>query len=187
IVVNAADGVGNTTTASRSVNVSDDDTSGPAIITSGSTGSETDGQTQSFGWNTTDASGLAGMNVTITRNGEVVYSTSNLTDAAGNFNFDGLGLGTYEMSISATDADGDRADDALTSTASRTVVISDDDTAAPVITLGGSSGTETDGQDQTFTWNVTDAGSGLGSVSVSVTKDGVEIFNATNASGSFDF
>src|SRR2546427_9232829 len=83
---------------------------------------------------------------------------------------------TYAINVTATDADADRANDALTSTASRSVTVSDDDTTPPVIVLGGSAGSENDGQDQTFTWNVTDAGSRLGSVPVSITKDGVEIF-----------
>src|SRR5206468_1052626 len=96
-------------------------------------------------------------------------------------------LGSYSISVSATDADSDRANDSLTSTASQTVVVSDDDTTAPVITLGGSSGAENDGQDQKFTWSVVDAGSGLGSVSVSIAKDGTEIYTSSNATGSFDF
>ena len=44
------------------------------------------------------------------------------------------------MEISATDSDADRAGDALTATATRTVVLTDDDTEAPIITLGGSIG-----------------------------------------------
>src|SRR5205085_1898337 len=105
----------------------------------------------------------------------------------GSFDFNSYGLGTYNISVDAADADADRADDSLSSTASRTVVVSDDDTAAPVITITGSEGSENDGQDQSFTWNVQDAGSGLGSVSVSITRDGVEIFNSTDASGTFNF
>src|SRR5438270_901696 len=56
-----------------------------------------------------------------------------------------------------------------------------------VIVLGGSSGSENDGQNQVFTWNVSDPGSGLNAVSVSITKNGVEIYNSASASGSFDF
>src|SRR5207247_941802 len=79
-----------------------------------------------------------------------------------------------------------RADDALTSTASRIVTVSDDDTDAPVITLGGSTASETDGQDQAFTWNVADA-SGLLVISVVITKDGNIIHTTNSASGTFDF
>jgi hypothetical protein len=187
IVVDATDTAGNSSSASRSVTVSDDDTAGPVVDLSGSTGSETDGQTQNFGWNITDGSGLAGLNITVTRDGETVYSTSNVADAIGNFNFDSLGLGTYEMTVSATDTDSDRASDSLTTLATRTVTVTDDDSTAPLITLGGSGATENDGQNQTFTWDVTDAGSGMGAVTVSITKDGVEIFNSTDAAGTFDF
>src|SRR5205823_1306878 len=108
-------------------------------------------------------------------------------DASGSFDFNSLGLGTYAIAVSATDADNDRANDALTSSASRTVTVSDDDTTAPLIVLGGSTGSETDGQDNTFTWTITDAGSGVASSTVSVTKDGVEIFNSSDLSGTFDF
>src|SRR5207248_1592434 len=113
-----------------------------------------------------------------------IYSSTNAT---GSFDFNSFGLGTYEMHVTATDADNDRADDALTSTASRAVVVTDDDTEAPLITLGGSTGNETDGQDQVFTWSITDAGSGIGSSLVTITKAGVTIFTSTDLSGSYDF
>ncbi len=187
IVVTATDTVGNMTTASRAVSVSDDDSAGPTISLSGSEGTENDGQPQSFGWNISDLSNLTGLNITITRDGEEVYSTSNLANATGNFNFDSLGLGTYQITISAEDADADRAGDTATSIATRTVTVGDDDMAGPVITITGSEGTENDGQGQVFNWSVVDAGSGIGSVSVSVTRDGVEVFTSTDASGSFDF
>src|SRR5207253_1066210 len=132
-------------------------------------------------------SGIGGLSVTVTRDGTIIYTTSNVADATGNFDFTSFGLGTYHIDISATDADNDRANDSLSASASRTVVVSDDDVTPPVITLGGSQNSENDGQNQLFTWNVTDAGSGLGSVGVSVTKDGVEIFTSAAASGNFDF
>src|SRR5207245_1196309 len=97
---------------------------------------------------------------------------------SGTFDFNSLGLGTYTITVNATDADGDRLNDALSSNASRTVTVSDDDTEAPIIILSGSTGSETDAQDQVFNWTVTDAGSGIGSVAVSITKDGVEIFTS---------
>src|SRR5207249_3012570 len=105
--------------------------------------------------------------VSITRDGVEVY---NSTSASGNFDFNTLGLGTYEITVNATDADSDRLGDALSSLSTRTVTVSDDDTAAPIITLGGSTGSENDGQDQMFTWSVVDAGLGIGSVSVSITR-----------------
>src|SRR5439155_2898706 len=125
--------------ASRSVTVSDDDTDAPTIVLGGSTGSENDGQTQSFNWNISDAgSGLGSISVIVRKDGNVIYQTSDLADAVGSYNFDSEGLGTFTIDVSATDTDSDRADDALTSTASRAVTVSDDDTAGPVITLGGS-------------------------------------------------
>src|SRR5205823_2111403 len=138
-----------------------------------------------FGWTIGDVgSGLDSVSITVARDGQTVYTS---TDASGSFDFNALGLGTYTMSISATDADNDRVGDKITSSASRTVVVSDDDTAAPIITLGGSVDNETDGQDQAFTWSVSDTGSGLGSVSVVVTRDGQQVFTSSDASGAFDF
>src|SRR5213076_2571573 len=118
----------------------------------------------------------------------------NSTDASGSFNFNTYGLGTFAINVTTTDADNDRANDALTSTASRTVTVGDDDITPPVILIGGSSGAENDGQDQHFTWNISDAGSDLASLDVTITRDDgtgpVVIYHTNNladASGSFDF
>src|SRR5205814_5797156 len=122
-------------------------------------GAETDAQSHSFNWSITDpGSGIGGLSVTVTRDGTLIYTTSNVADVSGNFDFTSFGLGTYQIDISATDADNDRANDSLSASASRTVVVSDDDVTPPVITLGGSTGSQTDGENQAFTWNVTDAG-----------------------------
>src|SRR5439155_1569420 len=143
------------------------------------------GQNQSFTWTVSDAgSGVGAVTVSITRNGAEIFSS---TDAAGSFVFNSYGLGTFAITVNATDADNDRPGDSLSSSASRTVVVSDDDITPPVIVLGGSAGAQTDGQDQLFTWDVSDAGSGLGSVGVSVSKDGVTFFTSAAPTGSFDF
>src|SRR5205814_8033368 len=49
----------------RSVTVSDDDTTGPAITPGGSTASENDGQTQSFNWSVSDPSGISALSVVV--------------------------------------------------------------------------------------------------------------------------
>src|SRR5205085_880174 len=139
-----------TSNASRSVSVSDEDITPPVIVLGGSTGSETYGQDQVFTWSISDAgSGIGSALVTITRDGSTIFTSS---DLSGSYDFNALGLGAFAIKVTATDADNDRVDDALTSTASRSVSVSDDDTEAPIITLGGSSGAENDGQDQSFTW-----------------------------------
>src|SRR5439155_17348799 len=122
--------------------------------------------------------------VSVQKDGVEIYSSS---DLSGSFDFNTYGLGAFAINVTATDADADRANDSLLSTASRTVVVGDDDTAAPIITLGGSQGAENDGQSQTFTWNIADADTGIRSATVSVTKDAVEIFSSTDLSRSFDF
>src|SRR5439155_275701 len=171
-------------TASQTVTVSDDDSAGPIITLGGSIGDENDGQNQTFKWNASDVSGRGKALVATTPGDRTVFPC---TDAPGDLDVSALGRGTYQINGSATDADNDSLGDALASSASHSVVVSDDDSAAPVVTLGGSTGNENDGQDQTFTWNVTDAGSGIGSVAVSITRDGTVIHTSTSAAGSFDF
>src|SRR4029450_3589246 len=108
------------------------------------------GQGQSFTWNITDASGLGSVSVVITQDGNAIHTSS---AASGSFDFNSYGLGVFEIQVSATDADSDRAADSLSSSASRSVTVGDDDAEAPVIVLGGSSGAETDGATNAFTWD----------------------------------
>src|SRR5205085_2644483 len=113
----------------------------------------------------------------------------NTADAVGSFNFDSYGPGSFTLDVSATDNDNDWIGDNSCSMASRSVTVTDDDTAGPVITLGGSTGSENDGQAQSFSWNVSDA-SGLSALSVVIKKDGATIYSTTdtaNAVGSFNF
>jgi hypothetical protein len=178
------DGGGLSSTDTAVVNVGDDDTAGPAITLGGSTGAETDGQTQQFTWAVTDPSGLGSVTVTVRKDGAVIH-TSGL--ATGSFNFDGHGLGTFDITVDATDADNDHPGDAAGSTATRSVIVTDDDTAGPAITLGGSAGDETDGQNQAFTWGVGDA-SGLSGITVTITKAGFgTLATFSTASGTYDF
>src|SRR5439155_288592 len=158
--------------ASRSVTVTDDDTAPPVINLGGSQGSENDGQNQKFTWNVSDASGLSNVRVTISKNGNVIHT---FTTANGNFDFNSLGLGDYQISVSATDADTDWAGDQLGNSASRSVGVSDDDVAPPAIVLGGSSGAETDGDTNHFTWNVSDA-SNLSSLTVTIKRNGSIVY-----------
>jgi uncharacterized protein (DUF2249 family) len=161
------------------VTVIDDDTTAPAIALSGSQGNENVGQDQVFSWNVTETGSTpATVSVIITRNGTQIHTS---TSATGSFDFNSQGLGEYVMTVTATDADNDAASDSLTSTDTRTVTVTDDDDDPPVVTLGG------DEIDKNFTWNVVDTGSGVGTVSVTVTKDGNSIFTSGLASGNFDF
>ncbi len=172
-----------TSSATRTVTVTDDDTAAPVISLTGSSGSESDALAQSFTWGVTDNIGLGTVDVTVTKGADVVFTS---TSASGTFNFDALGPGEYQITTEADDADNDWTGDTLSTSATRTVTVTDDDSAAPVITLGGSTGAENDGQTQAFTWNITD-NVGLGAVSVMVTKDGVTILNSSSTSGSFNF
>ena len=173
--------------ATRSVTVVDDDTAGPTITLGGSLGTETDDQNQVFTWGITDASGVSARQVSITRNGGNIFAQNSTN--SGSFDFNNFGPGEYVLTVSATDADSDRAGDSLSSTASRTVMVTDDDTDGPIIALGGSSGSESSDLTQSFSWDGSDA-SGLSDLSVVIMKDGTPIYSTTSLSdavGSFNF
>jgi hypothetical protein len=161
------------TSASRTVTVIDDDTAGPAIKLGGSEGNESDDQNQLFTWNIMDASGIAARQVSITRNGGNIF-TQNSSDS-GSFDFNNFGTGEYVITVSATDADNDRPGDSLSSAASRTVIVTDDDITPPSITLTGSQGIEIDGQANFMTWTFDDP-SGIAASNVTLTRDGQTIF-----------
>src|SRR5947199_7530983 len=101
-----------------------------------------------------DASGFSSISVVITQDGNIIHTSS---DASGSFDFNSYGLGLFEIAVNATDADSDRANDTTSSNSSRSVTVSDDDITPPVINLGGSTGSQTDGDTNEFTWNVSDA------------------------------
>lgn len=182
ITLRVIDSGGLQSEATSTVTVVDDDTAGPNINIAGFVNDGDDGATNRLSWGVTDASGVAQTSVTFTRNGQTVHTS---TVANGNFNFDSLGLGEYTLTIVATDADNDRPDDASSSTLVRTFVVTDDDTQAPTITLSGASGEQTDAEDQTISWTVDDA-STAGST-ITVTRDGQNVFSSNSGVGSFDF
>lgn len=96
------------------------------------------------------------------------------------------GLGVYHLHVTATDTLGKTA-----TRNSSTITVQDDDTDAPVITLGGSIGSESREQTQEFTWSVVDATSGVGRVVVDVyntsTGDRVSRQEDASASGRVNF
>src|SRR5439155_26800913 len=118
----------------------------------------------------------------ITKDGNVVFATSDLSQASGDFNFDALGPGNYEINVSTTDDDNDWNGDRSSSLASRSVIVSDDDTAAPAIKLAGSHGRENDGQNQDRKSDVKGA-SGLSNMLGTVKRNGLQIFTSIKASG----
>jgi len=164
-------------TATRSVTVVPGE-SAPTIVVSGSSGDQLDSEQQLFSWEITDVNGDLDSSIVSILHDGVEVATS--TDSMGQFTFDGLGLGLFTMLVTAEDSLGQQ------STAERTVVVTDDDTIGPEISISGSSGTEMPEQEQAFQWTVSDL-SGLSQVAVSVTHDGVLIFNTTDESGSFVF
>src|SRR5439155_24543158 len=102
------------TTLFRSV--TDDDTAAPFILLGGSQNTENDGQDQVFTWNVTDVSGLSSVSVVITQDGNPIHTSS---AASGSFDFNSYGLGVFQISVNATDNDGDRAGDTSSSSDAR--------------------------------------------------------------------
>ena len=159
--------------------ITDDDTEAPEIVITPSDPS--DGEDNTISWSVTDDSGLATVTATISRNGVEILSGS--VDAVGSLDINELGVGNYSISVQATDADDDWADDSLSSSVSADFVVIDDDTQAPEIEI--SSGAE-DGADNVVSWNVTDV-SGLASVNVTISMDGEVVSDgAADAEGSLD-
>ncbi|TPW09043.1 MAG: Na-Ca exchanger/integrin-beta4, partial [Acidimicrobiaceae bacterium] len=117
LTATASNLLGETAQATRSVEVVDDDPAPPLIFLGGSFGSETENQTQFFTWAVSDDSGLSAFSVTVTRdlgNGPVtLFETTNLAQTTGSFNFDEFRAGTYQITVTARDADGDWPGDDL--------------------------------------------------------------------------
>ncbi|MGE3807491.1 MAG: hypothetical protein AB7K24_22745, partial [Gemmataceae bacterium] len=121
IRVRASDGYGPTTSAFSYIVVTDDDTTAPTITLTGSSGTQTTTQNQQFNWQIQDVSGSSST-VTVRRDGVLIFSrnyTSNVSSDS--FDFNSYGLGSYVISINATDHDSDRPGDASSSSLSRTV------------------------------------------------------------------
>jgi hypothetical protein len=152
IAVTAIDTTGQSASASRSVAVSDDDTQGPTIVLGGSTGTENESHLQEFTWDVSDDSGLSVFEVVVsqdTGSGPVeILRTEDLADAVGSFNFDSYGVGTFEISVTATDADNDWSGDASQSSAMQSVTVTAGN-SPPVLTVPGPF-TVAEGQTLTF-------------------------------------
>jgi hypothetical protein len=156
----------------------------PLVNVGGSSGTETDGQTQQFSWSAVDDVGLAFVSATVTQDGNPIFTSS---DAAGSLNFDAYGPGNFGIAVTAIDTTSQLA------TASQFVTVNDDDPQGPIIVMGGSTGTESEAQLQEFTWDVSDD-SGLSVLAVVIRQDTgsgpVEIYRTEDlddAGGSFNF
>ncbi|MEM8672175.1 MAG: tandem-95 repeat protein [Planctomycetota bacterium] len=127
IEVIAIDSNGAVVSVVQLVEVMDDDVDSPIVEIAGSNGTELEIDTNEYSWTVEDASGLSAFSVTVTRdNGDgpvAIFSTTDIADSTGSFNFDDYGVGIYEVLVVATDADGDWAGDAASSNAGRTSVV----------------------------------------------------------------
>ncbi|MCA9150225.1 MAG: PKD domain-containing protein, partial [Planctomycetales bacterium] len=119
ISVTANDGTHQTSPATRSVTITDDDTEAPTVTLGGSVGDELAVDTQEFTWSVDDPSGST-TTVTVTRNGSPIFTRSYTENVAlDSFNFDSYGVGEYVLTVDAADNDADREND---STAAATAV-----------------------------------------------------------------
>jgi ELWxxDGT repeat protein len=149
----------------------------PVVSVSGSAGLETDDANTSFSWSSTSGFQLTDVQVSVTQNSVEVFASA---DTSGTVDLNEYGLGTFEITVTATNLAGE------STVATRTVTVTDDDTDPPAITLGGSVGTESHGLTQAFTWAAADP-TGLGPVMVTVTRDGETIYSSTSGTGAFNF
>jgi Ca2+-binding RTX toxin-like protein len=123
LTVSADDGLASpVTNAVTTVQVADDDPTGPVIVLGGSQGTETDLADQVFTWDVSDPSGLSRVDVVIKRGTAVIFASSS-TDSAGSFGFDNYGPGRYTIDVTAVDADNDRVGDEAETTATRSVLV----------------------------------------------------------------
>lgn len=155
-------------TSSATFTITDDDTAEPTITLN--VPDESDGSNNVVSWEIVDASGLDMVAATITRNGLVIADGP--IQPGGDFDVNSLGLGTYQITISATDADNDWVGDELTSTASAEFTVVDDDESSPSIVV--TSQDQTDGDDNVVSWVASDP-SGVDHATVQVTRNNVPI------------
>ena len=121
--------------------------------------------------------GLSATSVAVTKNDVEVFTS---TLASFQFAFDTYGAGVFKITVTATDNDGELAGDKLTATQSRTVTVTDEDTAGPKITLtlgnaaavAGATVSQIENDNQTVRWSISDV-SGLSALSVEIKKQGV--------------
>lgn len=109
------------TSSSVIATLTDDDTKAPAITITGSQGEESAEAQQRFTWYVSDDSNSTSQ-VVITKNGTPILTRNYSEDVdQDTFDFNSFGLGTYVITVTATDQDTDRPGDQLSSTATRTV------------------------------------------------------------------
>ncbi|MEM9366352.1 MAG: cadherin domain-containing protein [Planctomycetota bacterium] len=160
----------------------------PTVMIGGSIGTETDDLDQRFSWSVEDVDDdLTSVEIVVFKDGIRIDSLSGLVDPTGQVDFNHQGVGLFEIALTATDNAGSVV------TADRAVLVSDDDTTSPLISISGSSGTELEIDTNVYSWNVEDA-SGLSALSVTVTRDAgdgpVAIYTTADiadATGSFHF
>ncbi|MCA9258044.1 MAG: hypothetical protein KDA61_02535, partial [Planctomycetales bacterium] len=183
--VTAANQFGDLTTRSTTMQIQDDDTSGPTISLGGNSGP--DSIHNFLSWAISDASGLSSTDVTIERLSPApAVLLAGPAGPSGTFDLNAQIPGVYLISANATDADTDRGvGDRSSSSLTRTITITDDDVVPPTISLGGSSGVQSHVAPQSFNWNISDA-SGIGQRSIEIRKDGGLILTTSALSGSFD-
>ena len=159
--------------------VTDDDVSPPVIVVKASSGTairngssrtETAGENQSFSWSVNDLSGSTST-VIITRNAAPIFTRSYTANfALDSFNFNSYGVGSYQITINATDGDNDRANDQRTGGFSHVLnVLNADPFAVAVVltapagrfegapvTFSGAGSTDPEGDPLDYIWNFGD-------------------------------
>lgn len=165
----------------RTFSITDDDTIKPTVLVDSPANS--DGAENIASWNASDVSGISAVDVRISRDGEVLFEGQR--SPVDTYNLDDAGLGNYEVTVTAIDADNDWVGDQLASdTVTTQFSVSDDDVVGPVVTIAPPS--NNDGVDNVVSWLASDQ-SGISQISAVIQKDGDQIFSGNvTAEDSFD-
>jgi len=141
------------------------------------------------------SSGIASASATIKKNGVTIATVSNAVSTT-SFSLEPYGIGTFEITLTATDGDTDRgAGDQLATTRSATLIVTND---APTVEAGPdrsvdegvslsfavAAAHDADSDSLTYSWNFGDGGTATGSsVSHTYADDGVYSVTLTASDG----
>ena len=118
------------TTQSRRVTIVDDDSSNPTV---GIAGIDLENGDSTIDFTAQDASGLSSVELVVTKDGTEIYANA-FGAGFSDFSFDisSFGAGSFNASITATDADLDWSGDSLSSSTSQTFVVAVPEPSSPI-------------------------------------------------------